>query len=392
MFLKRTIQGLLVAVATVPAWVLPLENVAAADPYVPPLATLVNNALVDFPNGLEFHLMFVGVPDPQRVDLEFSIDPVHSCDGGTVHSVRFPGKSTIIWQWEPTHEQIIPPGHSLRWRWRVTDADGNIRVSYPHEVLWTDERFEWQSYAKDELTIHWYGQYPEFGEHLIGFLEPQLERIEAIETARHPVNVLIYENAEDAGPGALVQRDNVNPYRTFNTVVSVIPEEFEGDELTVLIHELAHLVVQDRAFNCFNGLPQWLEEGLAMLAEGGISEEMRQAFAEARLIEQFIPLRSFDASFGPNTSETTMQYLQSHERLIRYAQSYSLVEFLRDEFGWESIGLLLDLFKHGITVGDALKTAIGANIEETELLWRLHRGLPELTPNRVSSTPADRGG
>ena len=165
---------------------------------------------------------------------------------------------------------------------------------HPRKFVWADERFEWQSYTKDELTVHWYDQYPELGEHLVGFLEPQLERIEPIETSRNPVNVYIYGNEQDAGPGALLQRDTVNSYRAFNTVVSVMPEEIEGDELTALIHELAHFLVQDRAFNCFNGLPQWLEEGLAMLAEGGLSNEMRRAFAEARLIEQFIPLRSFD--------------------------------------------------------------------------------------------------
>ena len=73
-------------------------------------------------------------------------------------------------------------------------------MSYPREFVWTDDRFDWQSYAKDEFTVHWYGQYPEFGEHLVGFLEPQLERIEAIETTRNPVNVFVYDNDEDAAP------------------------------------------------------------------------------------------------------------------------------------------------------------------------------------------------
>ena len=379
MSVNRTIRGLLIAAASVLASLLPLEAVHAESPYVPPLITTVDNALVDFPNAVEFHLMYVGVTAPKHVDLEFSIAPVHSCDGGTVHSVRFPAKTTIIWRWEPGDERPIPPGHAVRWRWRVTAADGSVRLSHPREFVWTDQRFDWQSYAKDELTIHWHGQYPEFGEHLVGFLEPQIERIEAIETARLPVNVFIYENAEDAGPGALRRRDSVNPYRQYNTVVSVLTEEIEGEELTALIHELAHFVVQDRAFNCFGGLPQWLEEGLAIHAEGEPSSEMRLAFAQARLVEQFVPLRSFGAPFGSG----------DFEMLLRFAQSYYLVEFLIDEFGWESIGLLLDLFKDGITVDDALKTAIGIDIQETESQWRTHRGLPDLAPTRPPPSPAN---
>ena len=392
MLLKRTIRAFLITAATVSAWILLVETAVADAPEVRPLTTLVNGVRTDFPNAVEFHLMYTGVQEPQTVDLEFSIGPVHSCDGGTIHSVRSHAKTAVIWRWEPSAEQSVPPGHTVRWRWRVTGADGSVRVSYPREFVWTDDRFDWQSYTKDELTVHWYNQYPEFGEHLVGFLEPQLERIEAIETSRNPVNVFIYENEEDAGPGALLQRDTTNPYRAFNTIVTAIPEEFEGDELPVLIHELAHLVVQDRAFNCFVGLPQWLEEGLAVFAEGGISEEMRRAFAEARLIEQFIPLRSFDAPFATDTAETTAQYIESQATLIRYSQSYSLVEVLKEEFGWDSIGHLLDLFKYGITVDDALKLAFGMDTEEIELLWRLRSGLPVLAPNRVSTTPTADGG
>ena len=59
----------------------------AEDPYVPPLATLVNGVRTDFPNSVEFHLMYVGVPEPQTVDLEFSIEPIHSCGGGD-HPLR----------------------------------------------------------------------------------------------------------------------------------------------------------------------------------------------------------------------------------------------------------------------------------------------------------------
>ena len=392
MFNKRTILGLFIAAAAVAAWILPHGTAAAEDPHVRPLATLANAVRTDFPNAVEFHLMYVGVPNPQTVDIEFSIEP-DSFLRRRDHPLRaVPRKDHDHLAVGTLRGQAFPPGHTVRWRWRVTGVDGSVRMSYPREFVWTDERFEWQSYVKDELTVHWYNQYPEFGEHLVGFLEPQLERIEPLGTTRNPVNVFIYESSEDADPGAVSQRDDENPYRAFNTVVSVIPEEIQGDELIALIHELAHFIVQDRGFNCFNGLPHWLEEGLAILAEGGLSDEMRRAFAEARLIEQFIPLRSFDVPFSPNTEETAVQYPHSQDKLVRYAQSYSLVEVLMEEFGWEKIGFLIDLFKYGITVDDALKLAFGLDTEETEKLWRIRAGLPELAPNRVLTPGADGGG
>ena len=398
--LKRAIQVLLVTIATVPAWFLPLESASAGEQELSVLPAWLNNATADFPNAVEFTLLFGRSLNPQRIDLELIIEPEYSCVGEIVHTVRLPSNATTLWQWEldmdepfppgyivrwrldPGRNAPIPPGETVHWRWKVTGADGSVYESRQRAFTWADNRFDWRTYTKDGLVVHWYGQYPEFGEHLAGYLEPQLERIEALGTLPSPVNVFMYENAEDAGPGVLLKRDFANPYREFNSVVSVTPKDIEGDELAALIHELAHFVVQDKAFNCFGGLPFWLEEGLAMLAEGGLSDELRRAFAEARLIEQFVPLRSFDVPLRTDEREAS----------IRFAQSYDLVEFLTSEFGWESITRLLELFKYGIRVDDALKAVFGTGIEETELLGRKSRGLPDLAPSRLVPTPSDGGG
>ncbi len=398
--LKRAIQVLLVTIATVPAWFLPLESASAGEQELSVLPAWLNNATADFPNSVEFTLLFGRSLNPQRIELELIIEPEYSCVGETVHTVRLPSNATTLWQWDldldepfppgyivrwrldPGRNAPIPPGETVHWRWKVTGADGSVYESRQRAFTWEDDRFDWRTYTKDELVVHWYGQYPEFGEHLVGYLEPQLERIEALGTLPSPVNVFMYENVEDAGSGVLLKRDFVNPYREFNGVVSVTPKDIEGDELAALIHELAHFVVQDRAFNCFGGLPFWLEEGLAMLAEGGLSDDLRIVFAEARLIEQFVPLRSFDVPLSTDERESS----------IRFAQSYDLVEFLTSEFGWESIIRLLELFKYGIRVDDALKAVFGTGIEETELLWRKSRGLPDLAPSRLAPTPSDGGG
>ncbi len=398
--LKRAIQALLVTIATVPAWFLPLEPASADEPEFSVLPTWLNNAMADFPGAVEFTLLFGRSFNPQRIDLELVIEPEYSCVGETVHTVRLPANATTSWQWELDLDEPFPPGHLVRWRleldrnapippgetvhwrWKVTGTDGSVYESRQRAFTWADDRFDWRTYAKDGLAVHWYGQYPEFGEHLVGYLEPQLELIEALGTLPSPVNVFMYENAEDAGSGVLLKRDFANPYREFNSVVSVTPKDIEGDELAALIHELAHFVVQDKAFNCFGGLPFWLEEGLAMLAEGGLSDDLRIAFAEARLIEQFVPLRSFDVPLSTDERDAS----------IRFAQSYDLVEFLTSEFGWESISRLLELFKYGIRVDDALKAVFGTGIEETELLWRKSRGLPDLAPSRLAPTPSDGGG
>ena len=72
----------------------------AAAPAFSPLRTWVNTALPEFPRAIEFRAAFSGVFSPQRVDLEFGVVPMRTCDGGTVHSVRLPGQTTVVWRWE----------------------------------------------------------------------------------------------------------------------------------------------------------------------------------------------------------------------------------------------------------------------------------------------------
>ena len=99
---------------------------------------------------------------------------------------------------------------------------------------------------------------------------------------------------------------------------------------------------------------------------------MRFAFAQARLAEQFIPLRSLDSPFSSNPQEAALWY----------AQSYDLIEFLKDVFGWYGVGLLIDAFKEGRTVDEALRSSYTFDIDEIEQLWRRHRDLADLAPNR----------
>lgn len=347
------------------------ESVGREDPI---LRTRIDYAAADFPDGIEFWLAFDEILDPQRIDLEFGFDAVHSCDGGAVYSARFPGRSEVVWQWEPNPQQALPPGAVVRWRWKMTDIRGDAHVSRERELRWTDQRFQWQTYTKDWLAVHWHDKEPEFGRNLVAYIEPQIDRIAPIAADPGPVNIFVYADALDADPGAVLRRDQTNPYQAFNTIVSVLPDDPQVDELSLLVHGLARIVVQDRGFNCYTPLPRWLEEGLATLASGGMSSEMRLAFAQSRLIESFWAFRSLDVPPGSDVSATAPWY----------AQSYDVVEFLIGEFGWDGIGNLIDAIGDGNTVDESFKAAYGIGIDEAERLWRESRGMPDPIPIRSS--------
>ena len=53
--------------------------------------------------------------------------------------------------------------------------------------------------------------------------------------------------------------------------MNTISPELQPEEVTGLVHELAHLLVRELTFNCFGGLPTWLNEGLATYSEGSMA-------------------------------------------------------------------------------------------------------------------------
>ena len=56
--------------------------------------------------------------------------------------------------------------------------------------------------------------------------------------------------------------------------------------------------------------------------------------------------------------------------VLSYAQSYSLVEYLIDEFGWEKMRELLGVFKDGSTPDKALQNVYGFDRDNLGAQWR----------------------
>jgi hypothetical protein len=108
-------------------------------------------------------------------------------------------------------------------------------------------------------------------------------------------------------------------------------------------------------------LPNWLDEGLAMYAEGELSSDLASALSSAVKRGQLDSVQSLSSSFPADTAGAT----------LAYAEAYSLVEFLLEkEGGRENMLELLGAIRGGSGYEEALLGVYGLSISQLDFQWK----------------------
>jgi hypothetical protein len=123
---------------------------------------------------------------------------------------------------------------------------------------------------------------------------------------------------------------------------------------------LTHLVVRQATFSPYGQLPVWLDEGLAMYNEGELDPDFRSCLDGAILADELISVRSLCSPFSA----------YSEKACLSYAESYSLVEYLLDNYGQDKMLDLLALLKQGSTYDEALTEVYGFDMDGLDAHWR----------------------
>jgi hypothetical protein len=119
-------------------------------------------------------------------------------------------------------------------------------------------------------------------------------------------------------------------------------------------------------FNPYSDLPTWLDEGLAMYAEGTLEPEYTAYLNRAVAEESLFSVRSLASPFSAYAEES----------YLSYAQSYSLVEFLISSYGQGKMLELLKTFKQGSSYDGALEKVYGFDMDGLDNLWRDYVAIP----------------
>ncbi len=249
----------------------------------------------------------------------------------------------------------------------MTDEEGQEILTPRKETRFADARFDWQSHTDGNVTFHWYAGGDDFGRRIAEGVRSGLDSLILDQELVAPIRVFAYESSNDVRGAVLFAQEwtgGLAFVRQNIILITVDPASFDRD-LPGVVHELAHLLVEEVTFNCFGGLPTWLNEGLAVYAEGVPSESQRVALADAIANDDLISLRSLNSSFPVGHSGA----------ILSYAQSYSLVNYLLDAYGWTKMQELLAVFSRGSTDEKAISQVYGLDFDALEAGWRESLGL-----------------
>jgi hypothetical protein len=329
-----------------------------------------DQAKIQFPDSLTFSVVLQSQAEIQQVILEYRVQQV-TC--GEVIAKAFPQFTpakvvTAAWTWEMKQSGSLPPGAKIYWSWRVTDAAGNTLTTQEQSITWLDSTHAWQTLSGKNVILHWYNGPDTFGQELLDAAVAALANLEQSTGLKpeKPIDLYIYASTDDlrqailyepgwAGGQAFSENDIV--------IIGISTGQIDWGK-GAIAHELTHVLVGHLTFSCLGYEPGWLVEGLAMYGEGGLEDFSKARFEQAVTDDELISVQALSGGFSENPDKAD----------ISYSESYSLVNFLIEEYGKDQMLALLKTLKEGATVDEALEAVYGFDTNGLEDAWRVNIG------------------
>jgi hypothetical protein len=214
------------------------------------------------------------------------------------------------------------------------------------------------------VTLYWYYGDDSFAQELMAAAQDALQRL-AEDTGAElekPAKLYIYASTTDL-MGAMIDPQEWTggvAYTRYGIMAIGISSNNINWGKRAIAHELTHLVIHQMTLTPYNSLPHWLDEGLAMRAEGELGTEFIAYLEEAIEEDSLISVQSLCSSFSADTEKA----------VLSYAESYSLVDFLVTNYGRDSMLELLNTFAEGSGYDAALEEIYGFDIDGLDSLWR----------------------
>lgn len=351
------------------------------------IRALSNTYETDFPKGIAFGLAAESESEIEGINLYYKIrtEPVTS----HAYPDFTPGKRVEVeYKWD-LRRAYIPPGVEIEYYWRIEGSAGDELETEPISFVYEDTRYDWQELPSDEVIVYWYRGDDEFGQALFDKALEAVKRLSEETGAKveRAVKIFIYANQSDLlgalEEGAKGWTGGVSFSEMGIILIGVSPGNLSWGKRAVA-HELSHAVLHQATENPFSDLPRWLDEGLAMRAEGKLESGYVSSLERAIEGNSLISVRSLCSSFPADAG-------LAH---LCYAESYSLVDFILDHYGEERMTKLISILAEGAYYDDAVKEAFGVDTDGLEDEWREAIGAPPrgavVTPT-MEERPSGRG-
>jgi hypothetical protein len=264
----------------------------------------------------------------------------------------------------------LPPFADITYWWQIEDADGHQVKTEPKQFKYTDNRFSWEHLSDGGITIHWVddGADPSFSQTALDMAKASVEDVNAELRAPmpDPFDIFVYSSEHDLeGAMVLAGRDwaggQARP-ELGAVVISVPPVQgYSSIMKRYLPHEITHLLVYQLVTpEGYRYVPAWLDEGLATANEPLPTPEYELVLEEARAAVRLLAVEELCYPFSPDPRTA----------MLSYAQSASLVRFIRHQYGADGIRKLLSAYANGASCTSGVQEALQVGFNRLEKDWQ----------------------
>lgn len=321
---------------------------------------------VAFPDSITFTARVQSPAVLKKAKLEYKVGKA-TCT--PIQSIAFPEINNINddlqWTWQMKKSGGLPPGTEIEYRWTVENRAGSTVNTGSKTFFYSDNRYNWEQVQQDKIKLFWHSGSTTFATELINHSISSLNRLRNDIGAelKSTINIYVYANANELRGAMIFPQEwtGGSAYPDYSVIAIGISSGNLNWGKSSLSHELAHMLFHQVTFNCFGiDTPTWLNEGLAVYAEGELSAEMKAALTSAIAKRSLISIPSLTGSFS---AIPEMAYLS-------YAESYSIVRYLMTVYGRESVLIFLESFAKGYDYNEGLKLAFKIDINRLNSEWQ----------------------
>jgi hypothetical protein len=333
---------------------------------------------IDFPETLTFSLNAESSSDITQVILSYKVNKISTVTLISEVELEIEPSEELetSWEWD-MRMSSLPPGAEVQYSWRIEDAAGHELETTWETVRFDDDRYIWKSLTEGKVSLFWYEGNQAFGGELLDAATEALEKLASDTEARleRAVEIYIYASSEELRSALIYAQEWTGgvSFSEYGILAIGLTQDIDWVKGTIA-HELAHLVTYQMTYNPYSDIPTWLNEGLSMYIEGDLDPTFRSLLNNVISHDMLISVQTLSSNFPTDVQEARLSY----------AESYSLVEFLIDNYGSDKMLSLLDVFKQGSTYDNALKQVYGFDTLGLDNASRASLGLG---PREVSPTP-----
>ena len=255
----------------------------------------------------------------------------------------------------------LPPGTELEYYYSIRDAQGHTLRTRPETFVYIDDRFNWETTVAGPLTIYWH----DLSEKRVREVAQEVDK-SLVEVSDRlgvpldkPMRGVIYNSRAEAREAFPYQSETITEKQIFQGFAFPGRGVFVGVGLhpRLIVHEAAHLLLDEATPSPTAKVPAWVNEGFASYVEPG-AHGYRRGSVPASPSSGLMPLRHMYSVPG---APEDIRYF--------YRKSENVVAYLLETYGPEKFRTFLGRLDKGKDAGDALNVAYGFDLQELDERW-----------------------